>query len=34
MDSKQVEAVMAADGEAASDLLQLLYAFINSDAYT
>jgi hypothetical protein len=28
-----VEAVMAAEGEAAAEVLQLLYAFINSDAY-
>lgn len=34
IDSKQVEAVMGADGNSASELLQLLYAFINSDAYT
>jgi hypothetical protein len=34
VDSQLVEAVITAEGDAASDLLQLLYAFINSDAYT
>lgn len=34
IESRQVEAVISAEGDAASDMLQLLYAFINSDAFT
>jgi hypothetical protein len=33
VEAHQVEAVMAAEDDAASDLLQLLYAFLNSDAF-
>jgi hypothetical protein len=33
VDARQVEAVMAAEGDAAAELLQLLYGFINSDAF-
>lgn len=34
VEPRLVEAVMLAEGDAASEVLQLLYAFINSDAYT
>ena len=33
VEPRHVEAVIAAEGDAAAELLQLLYAFINSDAY-
>ncbi|KAI8472558.1 MAG: hypothetical protein J3K34DRAFT_375963 [Monoraphidium minutum] len=33
VEPRHVEAVMAADGDAAAEVLQLLYTFINSDGY-
>lgn len=33
IDQQQIEAVITAEDDAASDVLQTIYAFINSDAY-
>jgi hypothetical protein len=33
VDQQMIEAVINAEGEAASEVLQTLYTFINSDAY-
>jgi hypothetical protein len=33
IDQQQIEAIMTAEDDAASDALQAIYAFISSDAY-
>jgi hypothetical protein len=33
VDQQQIEAVINADDDAATDVLQYIYSFINSDAY-
>lgn len=33
VDQQQIEAVITAEDDAASDVLQNIYSFINSDAY-
>lgn len=33
IDQQQIEAIINAEGDAASEVLQAIYSFINSDAY-